>query len=54
MSMIKGDNTSSITPTRTVMGILMDNELLPGRGRTGGSRSSVWVEHCYLLSWSVW
>src|SRR6266487_4410389 len=25
--MIKGDNTSSITPIRTVMGILMDNEL---------------------------
>jgi hypothetical protein len=28
MSMIKGDNTSSITLTRTVMGILMDNGLL--------------------------
>ena len=26
--MIMGDNTSSITPTRTVMGILKDNELL--------------------------
>jgi hypothetical protein len=26
--MIMGDHTSSITPTRTVMGILMDNELL--------------------------
>jgi hypothetical protein len=28
MSIIKRDNTSSITPTRTLMGILMDNELL--------------------------
>jgi hypothetical protein len=28
MLMTKRDNTSSITPTRTVMGILMDNELL--------------------------
>jgi hypothetical protein len=28
MLMINTDNTSSITPARTVMGILMDNELL--------------------------
>ena len=28
MFMIMGDNTSSITPASTVMGILMDNELL--------------------------
>jgi hypothetical protein len=37
MSMIKGENTSSITPTRTVMGILMDSELLlleAGQGKS--------------------
>src|SRR5215831_4252424 len=28
MLMVNRNNTSSITPTRTVMGILMDNELL--------------------------